>query len=232
MSDNKKTYPVKILMSRFVTHDVKQFFLDKPSDYQFTPGQATYVSINQSDWKQKKHPFTFTSLNSDQVLEFTIKGYPVSDYPNHSGMTERLHQLEPGNELLIRDPWGTINYKGNGVFLAGGAGITPFIAIFRDLKAKNKIEGSRLIFSNKTQKDVIIEKELRAAFSKKDLLLTLTREEKPGYHSGRINEDLLESFVKDFSDNFYVSGPPAFVKDLTQILKDHGVQSENIVLEE
>jgi predicted ferric reductase len=43
------------------------------------------------------------------------------------------------HELIIRDVWGAIEYKGEGVFIAGGAGVTPFIAILRQLQADDKL---------------------------------------------------------------------------------------------
>ncbi|WDR00201.1 hypothetical protein PSC71_05305 [Devosia sp. J2-20] len=37
------------------------------------------------------------------------------------------------------DAWGTIQYQEPGTFIAGGAGVTPFIAILRDLQAKDTL---------------------------------------------------------------------------------------------
>lgn len=132
-------YVVKILETRQVTHDVKQFRVEKPKGYHFVPGQATDMSINQPEWKDNKHPFTFTGLNTDPFLQFTIKRYP-----DHHGMTDRLHRLEPGGELIVRDVWGAIEYRGPGVFLAGGAGVTPFLAIFRELYKDKQATGNSL----------------------------------------------------------------------------------------
>ena len=121
---------VRILMTEFVTHDVKRFIVERPEGYDFLPGQATEMSINIPGYEEEKRPFTFTSLTEDLVLEFTIKGYP------RDGVTQKLHELHPGNELIRRDVWGTIDFKHPGVFIAGGAGITPFIAILRRLRAE------------------------------------------------------------------------------------------------
>lgn len=228
---SKNQYKTTILKTRFVTHNVKSFTLEKPKDYRFTPGQATLVSINKKGWKSKKRPFTFTSLNSDKVLEFTIKGYPTSKYPKHRGVTEKLHQLKPGDQLIIQKPWGTINYQGKGVFLAGGAGITPFIAIIRNLFVKNKLKGNKLIFSNKKQQDIILEKEFKNYFSKNNLVLTLTQEKHKQYEHKRINKKLIKEYIKDFSQNFYVCGPPAFVKDIKTALKELGAQTQDLVFE-
>ena len=93
--------------------------------------------------------------------------------------------------------WGTINYKGPGVFIAGGAGITPFIAILRMLKKDGKIEGNKLFFSNKTTEDVILEKEFREMFDPNDLMLTLTKEKVAGYESGRVDSEFLKKHIKN-----------------------------------
>lgn len=225
-------HKVKILHTAYVTHNVKRFIVEKPREgYRFTPGQATEVAINKPGWEDKKHPFTFTSLNDDLVLEFTIKGYDPKVYKNHEGVTWELHHLAPGDELLIDDPWGTIEYKGTGVFLAGGAGITPFIAIFRQLAKDGDLPGNKLIFSNKTALDVILENELRALFSPQDLALTLTSEEIPGYEHGRIDENLIKKYMNDFSRPFYVCGPPPMLKALRDLLPTLGAQAEEIVFE-
>jgi len=235
-----------ILHTAYVTHDVKRFILKKPKGFRFTPGQATEVAINKPrftpgqatevainkpQWVNKKRPFTFTSLNDDLVLELTIKGYNPEIYRDHEGVTWKMHQLIPGDELFLDDPWGTIEYKGTGVFLAGGAGITPFIAIFRQLAKEGKLKGNKLIFSNKTAGDVILENELRAIFQPDDLVLTLTREELPGYEQGHIDESLIKKCVNDFSKPFYVCGPPPMLGALQKLLPTLGVQAEEIVFE-
>lgn len=218
-------------MTEFVTHDVKRFIIEKPKNYIFKPGQATEVAIKQEAWQKEKRPFTFTSLNEDQVLEFTIKSYPTKKYPDHEGVTEQLHTLKPGDKLILEEPWGTINYQGSGIFIAGGAGITPFIAIIRDLKNRHKIKGNRLFFSNKKAHDVILEKEFRNTFSSEDLLLTLTKETQTGYYAGRIDKNFLNKHVKNFKQNFYVCGPSAMVQDLKNILKKLGAKVDTIVFE-
>ncbi len=217
---------VPILMTEFVTHDVKRFILKKPVGYEFAPGQATEISINKSDWEDERRPFTFTSLNEDKVLEFTIKGYP-----ERNGVTEQLHKLVSGDELVVRDPWGTINYKGPGVFIAGGAGVTPFIAIFRSLRENGNLSGNKFFFSNKTVRDVILEKEFREMFPEGDLILTLTEEERCGYDNRYIDKEFLEEEIDNFSQNFYVCGPPGMVRDMKKHLDELGAEMDSIVFE-
>src|SRR3990170_1078111 len=98
---------VKILSAQYVTHDVKRFRLEKPDGFTFVPGQATELSINKEGWKEKRNPFTFTGLVTDPYLEFTIK-----IYPERQGVTNQLSMLNPGDEIILREPWGAIEYKG------------------------------------------------------------------------------------------------------------------------
>lgn len=221
-------YKVKILKIEKVTHDVKRFIIEKPKNYKFVPGQATLVSINKEEWGREERPFTFTCLNSDKNLEFTIKRYE-----EHKGVTNEIHKLKQGDELIIREPFGTINYKGKGIFIAGGAGITPFIAIFRQLKKDNNLEGNILIFSNKKQEDIILEKEFKEMFKKnpENLILTLTQESKKGYESKKIDGEFLKEKIKDFNQNFYICGPPQMVEDLKKILEKFKVDIQQIIFE-
>jgi cytochrome-b5 reductase len=218
-------YKSKVLFTEFVTHDVKRFIIEKPHQYQFIPGQATELAINRPKWKNKPRPFTFTSLNEDKVLQFIIK-----KYPEHHGVTEKLHQLKTGDELILKKPFGTINYKGQGVFLAGGAGITPFIAILRKLAKENKLADNQLYFSNKKQKDVILEKEFKHMLGD-NLKLFLTREEKAGYLNTHIDKQFLSKNISDISQKFYVCGPPGFVKSLRKSLQELGADTEELVFE-
>ncbi|MCB2182437.1 MAG: hypothetical protein KQH63_10455 [Desulfobulbaceae bacterium] len=222
------THTVTLLMKEFVTHDVKRFVVSKPQGFTYLPGQGVELVINQPGWKDEEgRPFTPTSLNDDHVIEFTVKRYA-----DHKGVTDKLHTLEPGDELLMSDPFGTINYKGAGVFITAGAGLTPFLSIFRELaRTSGSLDSHTLLFSNKTSADIICEKELRHYFGKHDIF-TLTREIHPGYRHGRIDKELIQDAISSLNQHFYVCGPDAFVEDINAILNELGVQAELLVFEE
>ncbi len=172
-------------------------------------------------------------MNADQVLEFTIKSYNPEEHPGHEGVTWALSKIKPGEELLIeKDPWGTIDYKGKGVFLAGGAGITPFIAIFKDLHQKGELTGNKLIFSNKEKRDIILEKEFEATFDTKDRIFTLSQEKLPGYEHGRIDAEMIKRFYQGETSYAYVCGPKPFVAGMKEILTEIGAKTESVVFEE
>lgn len=216
---------VKILAVEDITHDVKRLVVEKPDGYEFEPGQATEVAINKEDWKDEKRPFTFTSLNNDPNLEFTIK-----IYDDHDGVTKQIGKLDRGDELILGDAWGTIQYKGPGYFIAGGAGVTPFISIFRQLEKEDKLDGNSLMFSNKTEKDIILNGEFTRMLGPQ-FINTLSDEDTDGIHHGIIDKDYLQEIISDFDQNFYVCGPPQMVDDIKKQLKELGADSEGVVFE-
>ncbi|HKL35972.1 MAG TPA: FAD-binding oxidoreductase [Salegentibacter sp.] len=217
---------VKIKEVKPVTHDVKQFIVEKPSGYEFTPGHATEVSINKEKWKDEKRPFTFTSLNDDDYLEFTIK-----IYPEHDGVTEQLGKLEPGDELIIRDTWGAIEYKGPGYIIAGGAGITPYIAMLRKLKKENKLEGMKLFYSNKTDKDIILKEELDAMLGA-HATYVITDQDDTRFTNAYIDKDFLKKHIKDFDEKFYVCGPPKMTEEIGETLENLGANADAVTLDD
>ena len=216
-----------ILMTEFVTHDVKRFILTKPHDFDFEPGQGVKIMIDEPEWREDEdHPFTPTSRRDDDVLEFVIKKYAARE-----GFTDKLHSLDVGAKLLLSNPFGTIVYKGPGVFLAAGAGVTPFIAISRHLAHEGKIGSNSLIFSNKTPADVICEKELRHYFQSR-CILTCTRESATGYESRRMTAEFLKEKISDFNQHFYVCGPDSFVEQIKGSLTELGAGPDAVVFEE
>jgi ferredoxin-NADP reductase len=218
-------YTVKIISAENVTHNVKRFVVEKPVGFQFTPGQATDLSINKKGWEDNKHPFTFTSLNDSPYLEFTIK-----IYTNPEGVTHYLGQLGTGDELIISDAWGAIEYKGPGYFIAGGAGITPFIAILRRLYKDGKTGDNILFFSNKTDQDIILKNELELILGK-NAHFTITSQKDSKYDKRRIDADFLKAEVADFKKHFYVCGPDEMVIEISKTLEKLGAKPDSVVFE-
>ncbi|WP_339707129.1 FAD-binding oxidoreductase [Algoriphagus aquimarinus] len=216
---------VKILDIQPVTHNVKQYKVEKPKGYFFIPGQATELAINKEKWKGEFRPFTFTSLPEERHLEFVIKSYR-----DHDGVTNQLDLLKEGDELILNDSWGAIQYKGKGVFIAGGAGITPFIGIFRSLESTGKLKGNTLIFANKTSEDVIMESYFRKALGN-DFISILAKDQLAGHQHGMIDKDFIKAHVKDFNQEFYICGPDQMVKDISKILEDLGAKPEAVNFE-
>lgn len=219
------THTLKILFIAQVTHDVRCLRIEKPLGYTFISGQATEVAINKEGWLSEKRPFTFTSLNDDPYLEFTIKCYS-----DHDGVTNQIGLLREGDELIVDEPWGAIAYQGPGYFIAGGAGITPFIAILRQLSKEGKAAGNKLFFSNKTSADIIYEQELKQILGNDALFLVTESKEGPYMHDF-IDEMFLSIHVDDLEKHFYICGPEQMTKSIIQVLTKQGASPDAVIFE-
>ena len=216
---------VKIEFIKNVTHDVLQIRVEKPRGYSFTPGQATEVSVNKTGWLKEKRPFTFTCLPDDDYLEFNIK-----TYPSHKGVTNELLQLKMNDELILHDIFGTIAYKGEGVFIAGGAGVTPFISIFRDLHSKKEVGANKLIFANKSKEDIILAQEFKSLLGD-NFINILSDEKTEEYAFGQITENFLKVNISDFRQQFYICGPPPMMDAVQKQLSNLGINEKSVTVE-
>jgi ferredoxin-NADP reductase len=217
---------VKVLATRFVTHNVKQFDIEKPAGYTFIPGQATDVSINKSGLKDDLHPFTFTALNDWDHLQFTIK-----IYTDHNGMTNKLQDINTGDELILHEVFGAINYTGPGLFIAGGAGVTPFIAILRQLYKDGKLNDCKLLFANRSVEDIILRDEFDIMLGN-NFINIVDKSDDPDIKQGHINKSLLAKYAGDDVKHYYVCGPDKFVEALVKYLEELGKKKEQIIIEE
>lgn len=216
---------VKIKKITKITHDVLQIITEKPAALVFHPGQATDVSINKNGWEKEIRPFTFTSLPTDDHIEFNIK-----TYPSRNGVTNQLLQLVTGDELILGDVFGEISYKGEGIFIAGGAGITPFIAILRHLRSQNATGNNKLIFANKTKADIIQEKELTEILGA-NFINVLSDEQTSGYEHGYITEAFIKKNLSGDKQYFYLCGPPPMMDAVEKQLASLHIDAARIVKE-
>jgi ferredoxin-NADP reductase len=219
------TYTVTIKEANFINGNVKRFLLEKPKGYHFIPGQATEFALNEEGWHDKFRPFTFTSLNSWENLEILVK-----IYPERKSVTAQLARVNAGASFLMKEPFGAIEYKGPGVFIAGGSGITPFISIFRELKKQGRIGNNKLIYSNYTSQDVINGAELHDLL-KENYINHYTKEGVIGFRERRLNKDYLIEYVKNFSQRFYVCGSESFVHDISEMLMELGASADGLVID-
>lgn len=218
------TFTVKLLKKEKVTHDVVQLTLERPANYRFAPGQYTELSLAQPGKPAEKAPFSFIGLDSDPHVQLALKTSPVNPAIN-----AQLRRLEHGDEVQISEPHNEVVYRGPGVFIAGGTGITPFMAIFRQLYKEGKLAGNLLIYSNKRGEDICFEGELYTMFGT-DFISILALEDRPRNATGKVDPGFIEKHVKDLDQPFYVCGPEPFVNEVRDVLKETGVDAGSIAL--
>ncbi len=133
--------------------------------------------------------------------------------------------------MILGDVFGAIEYKGEGVFIAGGAGVTSFISIFRQLKVTNDLGNNKLIFANKTKRDIILQQEFKSLLGA-NFVNILSDEKTDEYAYGRITEDFLKATMGSVHQKFYICGPPPMMDAVEKQLATLQVNELSIIKEE
>jgi predicted ferric reductase len=222
----KNKFVVKEITSE--THDTFTLVVEPNRRIDFRPGQFFFLRIEGKNLNAR-HPFSVSNSPSEKYLRFTIK--------DTGRFTKEAKNLKQGDELKIEGPFGKFilsNADKELVFIAGGVGITPFMSMIADNLQKESKRKITLLYGSKTEKDIIFKKELDAIkgdwFKK---IYVLSEEKKKNYDYGRIEEDFITRYVKDFKNKkFYICGPKPMMENVKKVLLDKGVKKEDIVIED
>ena len=220
-------YRLKIMAIDQPTLETKRFVVVKPKDFKFIPGRSLNVSIPKPGLESYKRALPVTSLNSDYYFEFTFKEYPRRDRFN-----EALGNLKAGEEIIVSEMAGTLEYKGPGVFIASGMGILPFLSILRELKQESALAGNILLYSSKARSELIMERELKHMFGGKNISFFLTWDKAAGYDNRRMDAEILKEKISNFDQEFYLAGSENFVLEMKGALESLGAKSINVELVE
>ncbi len=218
-------YTVEIQQKENLTHDVVRLRLERPEGFEFTPGQAIEVNIKDSAVILEDSPFTLTGRHGQNNLELIFKVYA-----SHEGTTLALSECRVGDKLTITKPFDTFKYKSPGTFIAGGTGITPFVAILRQLNQDGKIDGNELIFANKKVDDIFLKDELHRYLGD-NLSIVLSKQNSKTYYYGRVDKAFLKENVKIKNHQFYLCGSQGFSESINGNLIDIGADASKIMVE-
>lgn len=190
------------------------------------PGQFAFLRFEQ-DGLRETHPYTISSAPvSDGTVRFTVK--PLGGY------TKRLKEtLQVGTTAQLSKPYGHFTHRAAGkkpeIWIAGGAGITPFLAFAQTLTPESAPVHLFYSVRDKVQAAHWDELEARAAEqSNLHLHLIETATE------GRLNaEKIAEKSQLDLSKAaVYFCGAKAMRETLLKDLQALGVKNRNIHFEE
>lgn len=211
----------------------KKLFLFQPGQFVMMELDLTKTGkfkVNSGKKPIQKRPFSMSSTPLERnYLEVTVKTTEnafVSDY--------FVNYLSKGEEISVSGPFGKFyfdekNTKNNVMLIGAGSGISPLMSIFRFIHEKKLPINVHMLYSNKTQDEILWRKEIESLSNKNfSHEFTLTRESWDGT-KGRINKEMILRGLKSKNTDFYLCGPPEFVKSSEAILiEEIGIQKENV----
>jgi Na+-transporting NADH:ubiquinone oxidoreductase subunit F len=227
--------PARDLTARLVEiHDeaagAKTFRISVPEDFAFVPGM--WVMVQFPDKREQAGAY---SISSSPLA----KGHIDLSFCKVGPLTQRLWEARPGQELLLKGPYGNWRYDdglAHAVLVTDGTGITPYRSMARyvlETRLKNKLT---FVYSARTEKHFLYHDDL-AKFERHGFKVyrTVTHpEECAGWKgaTGSINGELLKREVDGFADaSYYLCGPKAFVQGVKEDLLSRGIPAKQILFE-
>jgi ferredoxin-NADP reductase len=149
-------------------------------------------------------------------------------------------ELRAGDELEVRGPiggyfvWDAARGDGPLLLVAGGSGIVPLRAILRHRQRSGATTASRLLYSARSQAELIYRAELDG-YRDVPATYTLTRERPPGWggRTGRIDQALLAGVAWPAGQDplAFVCGPTPFVEAVAAWLVGLGYPADRVKTE-
>jgi ferredoxin-NADP reductase len=210
------------------TERVRSIVLELPEWPGHEAGQHVDVRLTAEDGYQAQRSYSIASAPEDAMLVLTVER--LEDGEVSSYLTD---ELRPGDELELRGPIGgyfvwDASDPGPVLLVAGGSGIVPFRAMLRHRRASHSEAPLRLLYSVRSQEEIIYSRELLdlASDDGVDIRYTLTRTSPPGWngYSGRIDSRLIEEVSWPAGDEplNLVCGPSGFVETAAGVLAEAG----------
>ena len=218
------------------TPRVRTIMLDCPGWPGHLAGQHVDVRLTADDGYQAQRSYSIASAPGDDTLALTVERIDDGEVSPYF-----VGELHMGDEFEIRGPIGGYfvwsKMRGGPLLLiAGGSGIVPLRCIMRQHAAVLSDAPIRLLYSVRSQSEIIYRHELdQFASTGAEVVFTLTREwpdDWTGYRR-RIDADLLRevAWPSDTRPLAYVCGPTAFVERAANELVSLGYEPDRIKTE-
>jgi predicted ferric reductase len=189
-------------------------------------GQFLFVRFPNDKTLNESHPFTISSAPHENVLRVTIKA--------SGDFTRALFgSLRADADAIVEGAYGMFDYKTGGpkqVWIAGGIGLTPFLAFIRDMDSALQ-QDIDFYYTVRHPEEALFVDEIEAAAKKNPRLKARVR------FSARDGSLTVEDILKNAggslqAHHIYICGPLPMVQAFETKFLAAGVPAANIHFEE
>lgn len=186
----------------------------------FLPGQ--YVNIEVPGSGQTRS-YSFSSLPGEKRASFLIKHVP-------GGLMSRwLERAQPADKVAMTGPLGSFylrEVKRPLLFLAGGTGLAPFLAMLEVLAERGEPQQVSLIYGVTRDLDLVMVDALQAFAARLPNFSFVTCVADPASthpQKGYVTQHMAAEVLNEGDVDVYLCGPPPMVDAVRQHFKDQGV---------
>lgn len=204
------------------TAEIRLAPLGEPMSYR--AGQFAFLSIVGGHVSREPHPYSIVSAPDEPKLRFLVKA--LGDY------TTKLQELEPGCEARVEGPYGGFWDEGASsprqVWIAGGVGVAPFVAMARSLDIGRQDVDLYYCTEGPEQAHLIDELFGVADTNPKLRVIPVRRAS-----LGRIDAEDIEGASRDIADKeIFICGPPRMMRNLADQFVALGAKRSRIHFED
>src|SRR5205085_6247566 len=227
-------YEVTLRRREPVAERTLAFYFDKPAGFSHDAGQNVMLSLIEPpamDAAGPSRPFTLASAPHEPELMIATR-------MRDSAFKRHLGAAAIGTRVQLDGPAGIMvlheDASRPAVFLAGGIGITPFLAMARDAAKRGLPHHISLFYSNRRPQDAAFLAELeRLQGPKFRLISTMTAADEWCGERRLISRELLADHLPDLrAPIYYFAGPPGMTMAVQGVLAELGVAEEDMRSEE
>ncbi len=220
------------------TPQTKTLTLTLPQWMPHRPGQHYDVRLTAPDGYQTERSYSAAS-EPERIGELDLTVERIEDGEVSPYLDD---VLMPGDRLEVRGPIGgyfvwDVSLGGPLLLVGGGSGVVPLMAMLRHRAAQRSRVPARLLYSTRTEEDVIYKAELARlaqAADGLDVVFTFTRRAPPNWtgYQRRIDGAMLSDVVpRENGVRAYVCGPTLLVEAVSSALIALGLPAERIYTE-
>lgn len=202
--------------------DVKSFVFSPSEALSWTPGQFIHYTLPHKDADQRGDERWFTISSAPFEGDVWITTRVNSEYS--SSFKQKLSAMAPGETIEGDLPEGDFTVDDLAreyVFVVGGIGITPFLAILKQLAHDGKDIRAELLYANRDENTIPFKAELDA-FARQHPGFKITH----FIGNDLIDETALKAAGSKLNDPiYYVSGPEPMVEAFEAKFKEMGIDA-------
>ncbi len=220
------------------TPRVASLVLDVPAWPGHLAGQHVDVRLTSDDGYQAERSYSIASAPEDRRLAITVERLDDGEVSPYL-----VGEVRKGDKIELRGPiGGYFVWRGDDdrpvLLVAGGSGVVPLMAMIRHRSAIKSTIPTRLLYSSRSQDDIIYRGELDALSAVGDSLTVahcLTRMQPAGWrgYARRIDRPMLEevAWPKEQNPIVFVCGPTPLVEAVAGHFVDMGFDAASIKTE-
>ncbi|MBR9677332.1 FAD-dependent oxidoreductase [Candidatus Woesearchaeota archaeon] len=218
-----------------IAKDTIEVTIELEKSIVFLSGQHATIKLTLYHEDKKGGQRIFSITNTPK----TDKQIIIAMRQTGSGFKKTLEEIEEDKELEVVTTGGefTLPQDTNRkiVFIAGGIGITPFIAMLRHTFENNLPYKIVLVYSNKDKAASAYYDELQQMQTDHEnfrLIPTMTSDNDWSGEARRIDSEFITDYFEKPRDyTFMIAGPPGLVQKIKTELSNSGAEQQHIITE-